>query len=377
MAGLIDTIRRAVTPDTVDSLAGHLGESPQNTGNALSSLIPVILAAMAGRVESGNGGSIVDLVKSTLSSGNPFDTQSRVAEAPIPGIAPEDGRLASGLLGPSFGTIASSLADRFGLKADSIKALLSVAGLFGAGGVARALNGNVTQQGLADLFRRERPSIDAALPAGIGSMLGGFGDTTRAAGATAARAAEETAGGLGRLWPWLLVALAVLALIFGLRSCNKDEAVTTTTTTTQTTGEVIDNNVDMTTAAPTTPAPAAAVPVGSGVVNEMREGRPALVVYFDTAKSEVSKDLSTASADVKRYLDAHPQATLAVSGFNDPTGDAAANAALSKRRAEEVSKALAATGIPAAAIKMEKPADTTGTGGTNAQSRRVEVTVRD
>ena len=44
---------------------------------------------------------------------------------------------------------------------------------------------------------------------------------------------------------------------------------------------------------------------------------------------------------------------------------------------QEVSKALQATGIPATSIRLVKPADTTGTGDTNAESRRVDVTVTE
>lgn len=376
MAGLIDTIRGAISPDTVDGLARNLGESSQNTSNALNSVIPIILAAMAGRVESGNVGSVVDMIRSALSGGNPIDRQLGLANPAAPGVAPDDGGLASGLLGSSMGSIASTLADRFGVKAESLRSLLGVGSLLGAGGIARALNGDVTQQGLSDLLRRERPAISAALPAGVSGLLGGFGNAASGAASSAGAAASETAAevssGMGRWWPWLLLALIAAAVIFGLRTCSHDGVNTTTVAPAETTGPVVDNSLDV-----TAPAPVAPIPTGSGVVSESRDGRPALVVYFDVAKSEVSKDLSTAAADVKAYLDTHAGSTLAVSGFNDPTGNAAANAALSKRRAEEVSKALTATGIPAASIKLEKPAATTGTGDTNAESRRVEVTVRD
>jgi outer membrane protein OmpA-like peptidoglycan-associated protein len=43
--------------------------------------------------------------------------------------------------------------------------------------------------------------------------------------------------------------------------------------------------------------------------------------------------LAAATANLKSYLDAHAGAKLAVSGYNDPSGNAALNAALSKKRA--------------------------------------------
>lgn len=186
-------------------------------------------------------------------------------------------------------------------------------------------------------------------------------------------------------WLWLLAIPLIALLAWALWPKHRDEVVTNTTdySVTNTTtasdydGMATGNSVDVATATPGTPAPNPAVPSGSGVVNETRDGKPALLVYFETGKSDVSKDMSAAVADVKSYLAAHSGSTVAVSGFNDPTGNAAANAALSKRRAQEVSKALAEAGVPASSIKLEKPAETTATGDNNAQSRRVEVTVKN
>jgi outer membrane protein OmpA-like peptidoglycan-associated protein len=125
-----------------------------------------------------------------------------------------------------------------------------------------------------------------------------------------------------------------------------------------------------------TPAPAVPIPTGSGAIGEERNGKPMLTVYFDTGKSAVTKDFAMAAAKVKKYVADNPGSKLAVSGFNDPTGNAAANAALSKRRAEQVGKELAAIGIPAAAIELVKPAAATDASGDNTNARRVEVVIQ-
>jgi outer membrane protein OmpA-like peptidoglycan-associated protein len=133
-----------------------------------------------------------------------------------------------------------------------------------------------------------------------------------------------------------------------------------------------------TTPAPAVPeaAPAAPIPVGAGVTTGERNGKPMLTVYFDTGKSAVTNDLEAAAANVKKYLEDNPGAKLAVSGFNDPTGNAAANAELSKNRAKAVKAALEKLGIPAASVELVKPAETTDTSGDNTNARRVEVTVQ-
>ena len=190
----------------------------------------------------------------------------------------------------------------------------------------------------------------------------------------AAYSAPEADGG-GRSWlPWLLLGLLLLALIFfGLKYCSKQEAPVEPVATEQTTGEGTAP-VDATAAAGS--AAATAVPEGAGVIAADREGKPMLTVYFDTGKSEVSNDLSTAATAVKAYIDGNPAASLAVSGYNDPTGNAAANAELSKQRAQSVKAALERLGIAADRVVLEKPAETTTTGTDNAAARRVEVTVR-
>lgn len=181
---------------------------------------------------------------------------------------------------------------------------------------------------------------------------------------------EEKAatGGIGRWLPWILLILLALALLYALRTCSNNrshEAENSTLPTANTTAPAV-----------ATPA-AVAIPTGAGVVATDRDDRPMLTVYFETAKSEVHNDLSTAASGVKNYLDTHPDATLAVSGYNDPTGNAAANAELSKSRAENVKAALEKLGIAAPRIVLVKPVQITGTGDTNAESRRVEVLVKE
>jgi outer membrane protein OmpA-like peptidoglycan-associated protein len=179
----------------------------------------------------------------------------------------------------------------------------------------------------------------------------------------------EKSGGMGWL-PWLLLLLALAALLFfGLRYCSKQDAAVAPAT---------DETAISETVAPadTATAPVAAIPEGAGVVAADREGKPMLTVYFDTGKSEVSNDLTTAASAVKAYLDSNPAATLAVSGYNDPTGNAAANAELSKNRAQSVKAALEKLGFPADKVVLEKPAEATTTGTDNSAARRVEVTVK-
>lgn len=102
-----------------------------------------------------------------------------------------------------------------------------------------------------------------------------------------------------------------------------------------------------------------------------------LTTYFDSGKTLVAPDFPAQAAAVLAYLKDHPAATAAISGFNDPTGNAARNAELSKNRAKAVQAALVAAGVDIARTALVKPAEATTTTLTPAEARRVEVTIAE
>jgi outer membrane protein OmpA-like peptidoglycan-associated protein len=130
----------------------------------------------------------------------------------------------------------------------------------------------------------------------------------------------------------------------------------------------------------TAPAPVVAAPVipqGAGLVAEAVAGKPKLSVYFDTAKADVTPDLPNEVGPLKAYMEANPTARLGVSGYNDPRGNPAFNAELSKNRAQNVAAALANLGLPADRIDLIKPIDTTDDVDTLAVARRVDIYVQE
>ena len=94
--------------------------------------------------------------------------------------------------------------------------------------------------------------------------------------------------------------------------------------------------------------------------------------YFATGKSDIASNAAGPLADISRQVASGGSAV--VSGFNDPTGDAAKNEELAKQRAFAVRDALKGAGIAEDKIQLKKPETTTGT-GSNAEARRVEVSV--
>ncbi len=276
----------------------------------------------------------------------------------------------------SSGGLLSMLTSRLGVNRDNATSAV--------GYLLPAIVGRLTPGG----------SIPAALPAEVSSFAAA-GKSLLAAPAAAAVAAPAAASGGAMKWlPWLVVAAAAL---FGLSYCNKNRTATETAAP-----PAAPVTAPASEAAPTTPPPPATFggspavdasapasqpaaaaapasadePAGSAVVTWMAESIPALKVYFDSGKTDVHADFAAKSAELVTYMKANSDVKAVISGFNDPTGNAAANAELSKNRAKAVQAALVAQGIAEDRTVLEKPAETSGTAATNAASRRVEVVLR-
>ena len=123
-------------------------------------------------------------------------------------------------------------------------------------------------------------------------------------------------------------------------------------------------------AASNTPA-APAVAVEEDIAS-VRVENGVVKFYFATAKAELAVGANEALADVVKGVAEGRKAVI--SGFHDATGDAALNAELAKQRAVAVAEALKALGVAEDKVELKKPEETTAT-GSNAEARRVEVTL--
>lgn len=176
--------------------------------------------------------------------------------------------------------------------------------------------------------------------------------------------------------PWVLLALAILALLFGMRRCSKDDTAT-------------QSAAVPSTGTATTPATATtgAAPAWTSGIGGYLAGTDALPrtfafekLHFDTAKSDIRaadrEELNALGAAMKQY----PNARVRVVGYADARGAAPANATLGKERADSVKAALVAEGIAADRIETASggegnPVDTNATSVGQAENRRTELVV--
>jgi len=128
-------------------------------------------------------------------------------------------------------------------------------------------------------------------------------------------------------------------------------------------------------------APSAATVVGTVGGAESAPGDGASVrvegevvkFYFASGKADLAAGTPDALGEIVKGVAAGRKAVI--SGYHDATGDAAVNEELAKQRALAVQAALKALGIGEDKIELRKPEVTTAS-GSNAEARRVEVTLQ-
>ncbi|WP_239017994.1 OmpA family protein [Sphingomonas aracearum] len=178
--------------------------------------------------------------------------------------------------------------------------------------------------------------------------------------------------------PWLLLALGILALLFALSRCNREDTAAVAPAPTAASTEVV---------ASTPNAGSADALVGTSGLGTYLAGTEPLPrtftfekLNFDTAKSNIRPADAAEVNEVAATLKQYPNARIRIAGYADARGTDAANMALGKARADSVKSALVAQGINAGRIETvsggeNDPVDTNATAGGRFENRRTELVV--
>ena len=234
-------------------------------------------------------------------------------------------------------------------------------------------------------------TVGTVLPVGFKTYF-----DASAARVSASNTSKGAADGLVRWLPWLFAALAGLSVLAYCSKQQSEPPVTPEFSAMQSAPVVAGASQSASAAAPAvavsstasaaavnnaasaagSSAPSAAAAPAASVVADQVDGKPRVTVYFDVSKAEVAADFATVSADLRKQLADNPGLKAQLAGFNDPTGNAASNALLAKKRAQAVRTAMLTAGIAPARIELVKPAaPIAGAPVDNAAARRVEITL--
>lgn len=118
----------------------------------------------------------------------------------------------------------------------------------------------------------------------------------------------------------------------------------------------------------------------SSIADELtKSGHIALYgIHFETGKATILPDSEGVLGEITKMLQQNPDVKVSVEGHTDNVGSAAANQALSEKRAQAVVAWLSSHGIDAARLKAKgwgqtKPVDDNSTDAGRAKNRRVEL----
>jgi len=355
---LLADLSGLLTPDLIGKAASMLGDSEPAVSKGMSAVFPVLLGSLANRSsDSAFASTLFNLVRDPANDGSLL---GNVAGLLSPGAASSPmmalgGKLLSTLFGNNLGSLGGSLAGYSGVKPSSASSMLSVGAPLVLAMLGKAVkSGNLNAGSLASLLGGQKSAYAAALPGPL-SRLESF---VAAPAAASYAAPPPPPAPKSSIWRWLLPLLIALGALWLLSRCMGPREAA----------------VDMAPAPTPTPAPLPAPAVEPAPL-PAPAALPLANFYFEVDQSELPVAREGSLESVVEYLKANPTAVATVSGFHDPTGDAAHNEELAKNRAMTVRDAMMAAGVPEAQIEMVKPIVTTG-GGDLAEARRVEVAIR-
>jgi len=211
-----------------------LGEEPSGITKAAASLIPTVLGGLLNKsTDTSAFGSIFDLLQNKQNDSWMDNLGGLIGGGNLAQNDPKD--IAGGLMGSLFGSKVGGIIDLVssvaGVKKSSSSGLMGMVGPLVMSYLGRKIRREgLDAFGLSKFLGGQSGNIAAALPSGMGDLIGfakGAGNSAResvsratstasAAATSAAKHVETNSGGGGNkwLWPLLLAALAAGAFYF-------------------------------------------------------------------------------------------------------------------------------------------------------------------
>jgi len=412
---LLELINENITAGVISKIAGFLGESPKNTTSALGAAVPSILAGLVNKSTDSQGAStIFNLLSQGTHDGgilNNLVTAFAGGEG-TNDLLSSGATLLNSILGNKTEGVANLVANASGISKTSSNSLLRMLMpvVFGVLGKTVKAQGITGAAGLASLLGSQSGFLKNFLPAGLGSILGmaNLTDLGKTASAATAQFDEESSGGFGKLWPWLLLPL-LLFLGWGVFKNSKQPEPAAPEVSIQQP------------AAPALPVPDVVAPVvekiapvvekisdffektlSSGfTVKASKDGFESKLIafiedagkavdkeswftmngmVFDTGKATLKPESNVQMTNLVEILKAYPNVKIKIGGYTDNKGKAKSNLALSEKRAATVKNALVAGGIDASRLEAEgygseHPVADNATEEGRQQNRRIDVLV--
>ncbi len=389
---LLDLVKDQISGQLAKQAAGFLGESESSIGGALGSIMPALLGGAAQKAQSPSGAQGLMDMLGGLDTGMLSDISSVFGggASNVNNVLNSGGGIVDMLLGNKVGGIIDFVSKASGLKSGSTSSLLKLAAPF----LMSLISKQVAGKGLGfltDLLGGQKSNIAAALPAGMGSLLGFAGLTGndyKASTTSHSSTTNESSTGGSNILKWLLPLLLIggLGWFLSKGGCGKKDVVADAVAAVDTTATAVVESVVAMLPAVTVDSLTGVVTYDLGAPSEIMlpggvkfmaaaNGFERTLIDFvtngtiDTVDKKANwftmhdvqfKSGSTAYAtekamtqlkNVAAVLKAYPNVVIKLGGYTDKSGDDASNKKLSQARANVVMKELIKLGAKSGQIK--------------------------
>jgi outer membrane protein OmpA-like peptidoglycan-associated protein len=392
---LLNTVKSYFSDDLINKAAEHLGENPSVVSKGLDAVIPISLAGIVQKAESGNAESLLMLAKQAFGSGILDNLAGTFSEhgGGVPSISPG---LISGIFGGKFGGIANMVSSVTGLKGSSSSSLIGSVLPLALGLLGKYAKDNHSTPGsITEFLGSQKNDILSTIPPDINlSKLIGASEPVRQAFSSA----PEPAPSGNKMLYIILTTVAGLAILLWLaKGCNeKHETMAVaghdTVVTVKADIQVVKKE-------------SIKVTLPNGVILDAYKGgiEDLLVAFLNDSSAAAGKDnwfdfnelnftFGTAEivpgsfkevTNIKEILKAYPKVKIKMGGYTDKVGDDAANKKLSQQRADAVAAMLKEMGVGSQITGAEGygsefakyPADAPE--ADRIKDRRISVSVRE
>jgi len=377
---LLESAMSLFTPDVVSKISSLIGETPGKTQQALGAAVPSVAGVICN--EASAPGGTAKLQNLFTGTSLPSEILSNPGSLLAGGTATQDllrtgSGLVSSLLGQRAGAVANLLGSSAGIQSSSASTLLNIVAPMLFGVIGRHLTSTgLGASALSGLMAGHRDSILAAVPSGLGNVLGVGTNANICGAAPVARPAvipEPVKKGVP-VWAWLLPLLLLAAALFAWRSCSAPHVqMPKMASISLPCGTVLSVQEGMFT-----------YNVATFELNGADSELPKRFVFdhlnFDSATTRLTPDSNQTVTDLVAIMKCYPSMTVQLEGHTDSTGDPESNKKLSQDRAEAVKAMMVSGGIDGNRINtagwgQERPIASNDTEDGKAKNRRTELIV--